>query len=91
MGNAAVATAKESIAASIAFEESGRTCSICAQQCAGDAAVRAVDDWAAAIIPNFVEVDTLGLLQTGLFIHLSNVGALPLGAELARVTEHSLP
>ncbi len=93
MGNAPVAIAKESIAAAIAIEESGGTCSICAQQRAGDAAVRAADDWAAANIPNVVEVDTLGLPRTGtgLLIHLSNVGELTLGATLARVTEHSFP
>jgi len=50
----------------------------------GDAQVRAADDWAAAHLPDVVTVDTEGLPRLGL--HVTNVGELQLGEDMAHAS-----
>jgi len=89
-----IVLAKESQAATIAYRQATGDCPFgnCAALQVGDAAVRAADDWAAANLPHVVEVDTLSLPRVApLLIHLSNIGELTLGSELASATEHLFP
>ncbi len=90
---APIALAKESIGALIALEQFAGSCGTpnCSGLVAGDTGVRAADDQVAATVHGVVEVDTLGLPRTGLLIHLSNVGELELGKELAVATDHQFP
>jgi hypothetical protein len=58
----------------------------------GNTEVRAADDWAAANLPDVVEVDTAGLARVGpLDLHLRNVSELTLGGEMATVSEPLSP
>ncbi|MGO9873893.1 MAG: sialate O-acetylesterase [Acidimicrobiia bacterium] len=89
-----IALAKESLAANLSFRQDTGDCPFdnCAVVQAGDTAVRAADDWATANLAHVVDVDTLGLPRTApVVIHLSNIGELTLGAELAAATEHLFP
>jgi hypothetical protein len=90
---APIAMAKQSLAGLIGLEQFAGACGTpnCSGLVAGDNAVRAADDQVAATVPGVVEIDTLGLPRTGPLIHLSNVGELDLGKELAVATEHRFP
>jgi len=91
---APIVLAKESQAATISYRRATGDCPFdnCAMLQAGDRAVRAADDWAAANLAHVVEVDTLGLPRVApLLIHVSNVGELTLGADLAAATERRFP
>jgi hypothetical protein len=58
----------------------------------GNSEVRAADDWAAANMPDVVEVDTYGLARVDPSdIHLSNVSELTVGEEMATASEPHLP
>jgi hypothetical protein len=88
-----VALAKESIAAVVAVKQANGLCPVdnCASLLAGDEVVRAADDWAVANIAGVTSVDTINLPRHGIQIHLSNVGELQLGSELASTTDHRFP
>ena len=92
---APVVLAKESLAEVISVEQYAGICATpdCASLVAGDDAVRAADDWVAANLPHVLTVDSLGLARTGTDggVHLSNVGELQLGDELATVSDHQFP
>ena len=63
-----------------------------ARYLAGNTAVRAADDWAAANLPDVEEVDTLPLARLApTDEHLTDVGELALGDQLAKVSESLLP
>jgi hypothetical protein len=91
--SAPVVLAKESLAARIEYRRNSATCppDDCAAIQDGDTAVRAADDWAAANLANVLTVDTIGLPRAPSLIHLSNLGELALGSELAVATEHRFP
>ncbi len=57
---------------------------------AGNDEVRSADDWAAAHLPDVVEVDTRGLPRPA-YLHLSDTSELTLGEELASASEPLLP
>ena len=93
--SAPIVLVKESLAAAIANQQNTGACTpqVCATLTAGDTAVRAADDWAAANLPDVLTVDSLGLPRTAAsaLIHLSDVGELELGEELAQASEHRFP
>ena len=91
---APVVLAKEDLSGYIAYMDSigilssGKK----AAYLAGNATVRAADDWAAANLPDVVETDTYPLERAApLYVHLDNVGQLILGSRLAKVSESRLP
>ena len=90
---APIVLAKESLAARIALRRANADCpgDICSTLEAGDNAVRAADDWAAANLPHVVTVDTFGLARSSSLIHLSNLGELALGSALAVASETRFP
>jgi hypothetical protein len=58
----------------------------------GNTEVLAADDWAAAHLPDVVEVDTLSLARAWpMDLHLTNVSELTLGSEMAAISEPLLP
>ncbi len=91
---APVVLAKEDISADIAYEQGIGAISAAAAAglTTGNEEVRAADDWVAADVPGVVEVDTSGLPRVGPDdLHLSDVGELTLGQELAVASEPLLP
>ena len=94
-GTAPILLVKESLAEVIGVQQAAGICSSpnCEAVIAGDTAVRAADDWAAANLPHVVTVDSLGLARTTAYggIHLSNTGELQLGEELAKASDHQFP
>ena len=87
------ALVKESLDAEIAHEQASDTCppDNCASEILGNTEVRDADDWAASNLPNVIEVDSLGLPRYSDYVHLTNVGELTLGNELAAATDRSFP
>jgi len=68
------------------------TAALEAKEATWNAEVRAADDWAAANLPDVLEVDTAGLARVApLFIHLSNVSELTVGSQMASVSERLIP
>jgi hypothetical protein len=94
-GSAPIVLVKESMAELIATEQSAGSCASpnCAELTAGDSAVRAADDWAAAVDSHVLTADSLGLPRTtsNSGVHLANTGELLLGERLAGATEHLFP
>jgi hypothetical protein len=97
---APIVLAKEDITANIAYElsQGAITPADAAIETTGNSEVRAADDWAAANLPDVVEVDTADLARNGptgalpgTEIHLTNVSELTLGQELATASEALLP
>ena len=93
--SAPVVLVKESLAEVIGVVQAAGLCTSpnCETLIAGDTAVRAADDWAAANLPDVFTVDSLGLPRTAADggIHLSNVGELELGEAMAKVSEDRFP
>jgi hypothetical protein len=87
------ALVKESGDADIAHEQATGTCppDNCASQILGNAEVREAEDWAVSNLPNVIEVDSLGLPRSFDYVHLTNIGELTLGSELAAATDRSFP
>ena len=63
----------------------------CTAVAAGDAEVRAADDWATANLAHVVEVDTLGLPRFDGLIHLTNTSELTIGQEIATASDRLMP
>ncbi len=91
---APVVLAKEDISQYVAYlaATTGLSAKEQARFLAGNTAVRAADDWAAANLPDVREVDSLGLARAGPEnIHLDNVSQLWIGEQMAKVSEGLLP
>ena len=83
---------KESLASLLSsWKASGSCGKICPAVAAGDAKVRAADDWAAANLTHVVEVDTLGLPRFRGAIHLTNTSELAIGREIGTASDRLMP
>lgn len=91
---APIVLANEDITAYVDYSESqgALTASQVSQLLAQNSTVRAADDWAATSLKAVLEVDTAGLPRFDPpLVHLTNVGELTLGEEMAKVSEPLLP
>ena len=95
IASAPFAVVKESSAAYIQYLQANNGCGsdFCAAFIAGDAAVRSAVDSLQTSMPDVVVVDSLGLPRwaPGNNVHLTNVGELAIGQQLATSTEAKLP
>ncbi len=83
---------KESLASLLSsWKASGSCGENCRAVAAGDAKVRAADDWAAANLAHVVEVDTLGLPRFRGAIHLTNTSELAIGREIGTASDRLMP
>jgi hypothetical protein len=92
--SAPVVLAKEDITDYVSYLWStGRCDAICVKSVlAGNAQVRAADDWAAANLQSVVKVDSFGLARNApVNIHLINSSELTIGQQMATVSESLLP